>query len=97
MQKAIINLYQIQELDERAKRKAIEEHRTFLLSILCRDDFISGDPEHDTEEELEKTLAAEYNYIMFNDEPIMESIEANEYLFDKNGEIINLQELELIA
>ncbi len=97
MQKAIIKLYEIQELGEKAKRKAIEEHRTFLLSVMCKDDFITGDPAYDTPEEVEKAFAAEYSYYLLNDTPIIENIEANEYLFYKSGDLANLAELDLIA
>ena len=84
-----IKLFQFNELLEEAKRKAIEEHRNFLLSIMLKEDFISGDPEYDTEDELEKTYNAEYDYVLFNDEPVIESIECNEYYFFYDGELAN--------
>lgn len=82
-----INIYSLDELNEKARNRAIEEHRKFLLSIMCPEDFISGCPEYDTPEELEKAYNSEYEYYLKNDEPIIESIEANEYMFFSNGEI----------
>lgn len=86
-----INLYELSELSEKAQARAIEEHRYFMLSDMAPEDFISGDPEYDTPEELQKTYEAEYNYILFNDDPVIESIDCNEYLFFKNGEIANIR------
>lgn len=85
MKKATINLYEFHELNETAKRTAIEDHRNFMLSTMEADDFISGDPEYDTPEKLEETYNSEYEYINENDEPVIESIEANEYLFFYDG------------
>ncbi len=82
-----IKLYSFSELSEKAKRKAIEAHREFELSIMGRDDFISGVAEYDTLEELQKTYEAQYNYYLMNDEPIIENIEANDYLFFENGKL----------
>ena len=92
MKKAIIelNLYTINELDEKAKARAIEDHRQFELSIMQPEDFISGETEYDTPEELQKTYEAEYEYYLNNDEPIIENIEANEYLFFMNGELASV-------
>jgi hypothetical protein len=84
------NLYELHELDEQAREKAIEEHRRFMLEIMRPDDFISGDPEYDTPEELQKTYEAEYDYILMNDDPVIESIEINEYLFFEDGELANV-------
>lgn len=82
-----INIYNFDELNDKAKNRAVDDHRNFLLSIMCPNDFISGDPEYDTPEELEKTYQSEYEYYLMNDEPIIESIEINEYMFYSNGEI----------
>ena len=82
-----IKLYSFSELSEKAKRKAIEAHREFMLSLMAPDDFISGIAEYDTPEELQKTYEAEYNYYLFDDKPIVENIEANDYLFFENGEL----------
>jgi len=82
-----IKLYSFSELNEKAKRKAIEAHREFMLSIMAPDDFITGIAEYDTPEELQKTYEAQYDYYLMNDEPIIENIEANDYLFFANGEI----------
>jgi mRNA-degrading endonuclease HigB of HigAB toxin-antitoxin module len=82
-----IKLYSFSELSEKAKRKAIEAHREFELSVMEPDDFISGIAEYDTPEELQKTYEAQYNYYLMNDEPIIENIEANDYLFFEDGEL----------
>ena len=84
-----IKLFQFNELLKEAKEKAIEKHRNFLLSVMSKEDFISGDPEYDTDEELEKTFNEEYDHILYNDEPVIESIEINEYYFFYDGELAN--------
>lgn len=85
MKTATINLYSFDELTDKAKEKALYDHRYFLLEIMTPEDFISGCEEYDTPEELQKTYEAEYDYYLMNDEPIQESIEANEYLFYYDG------------
>lgn len=81
-----INLYHFEELPETAKERAIMDHRGFLLSVLSPEDFISGDPAYDTPEKLEEAYRDEYDYYIENDEPIIDSIEANDYLFCYNGD-----------
>lgn len=87
MKTITINLYQFSELSETAKQKAIQRHRDFLLSVMQQTDFISGDEEYDTPEQLQKCYESEYEYTDSNDEPIIESIEANDYLFFADGEL----------
>lgn len=87
MKKVTINLYEFEELNEDAKQKAIQEHRNFLLSVMQPNDFISGDAEYDTPEQLQKVYISEYENTESNDEPIIENIEANEYLFFADGEL----------
>jgi mRNA-degrading endonuclease HigB of HigAB toxin-antitoxin module len=82
-----LNLYSFSELSNKAKQNAIEQHRIFELSVMQPETFISGDAEYDTPEELQKVYNAEYNYYSENDEPIIENIEANDYLFFGNGEL----------
>jgi mRNA-degrading endonuclease HigB of HigAB toxin-antitoxin module len=82
-----VNLYSFSELSAKAKKKAIEDHRSFELSIMQPNDFITGIAEYDTPEELQKTYEAQYNYYAMNDEPIIENIEANNYLFFANGKL----------
>jgi hypothetical protein len=89
MKKVTIILYSFDELNENAKKKAIESQREFELSVMRKEDFISGDPEYDTEKELRKAYNAQYAYYEQNDEPIIESIEANDYLFFSDGELAN--------
>jgi hypothetical protein len=95
--KKIIYVYKFEELEEHAKNKAIYEHRNFLLSIMTPNDFISGDPQYDTEEELQKAYESEYNYYLFEDEPIIESIECNDYNFTSDGELIGYNELSQLT
>ncbi len=82
-----IKLYPFSELSEKAKRKAIEDYREFELSIMRPENFITGIAEYDTPEELQKVYEAQYDYYAMNDEPIIEIIEANDYLFFENGEL----------
>ena len=82
-----VNLYTFAELSTNAQAKAIEEHRRFLLDDMRPEDFISGDSEHDTPESLEEQYNSEYFYVLENDEPVIESIEANDYLFYESGEM----------
>ncbi len=78
-----INLYEVDELQERAKQKALENIREFELSILSVSDFIGcGDPELDTPESM---YEEDYNDILLNDERVLEDIRANEYLFFDDG------------
>lgn len=51
-----INLYKLSELSGKAQAHAIEEHRYFMLSDMTPEDFISGNPEYDTAEELQKNI-----------------------------------------
>ena len=88
----MIKLYTLDELSEKARKKAIEEHRQFELSIMTPEDFITGDPEYDTEEEIQKAYDAEYDYYLFNDDPIIEDIEANGYYFYEDGKMANVTE-----
>lgn len=85
-----IKLYELDELGEKARARAIDEHRNFMLETMYPEDFKSGDPQYDTPEELEKAYNAEYDYISMNDEPVIESIECNEYLFFEDGELAHV-------
>ena len=89
----VIGVYKFDELEKYAKDNAIESHRQFLLSIMCPNDFISGCEEYDTPDELRKAYDSEYDYYLCNDEPIIESIEANDYSYYSNGEIVPYEEL----
>ena len=83
-----MNLYEFEELDERAQNKAIWDHRYFLLQTITVDDFIGcGDPEYgDTPESM---FDEEYDMILTDDEYVAESIIMNDYLFFSSGEIAN--------
>lgn len=82
-----IKLYEFEELSKEAKQRAIDEHRQFELEFMRAEDFISGEAEFDTEEQLQKTYEKQYDYYLENDEPIIENIKANEYLFFEDGEL----------
>ena len=84
-----INLYELDELSAKARERAIREHRDFMLSTMQPEDFISGDPEYDTPEQLSEQYDSEYDYVLFNDDPVVESIEINEYLFFADGAMAN--------
>lgn len=85
-----VTLFQFSELSEPAQRKAIEDHREFLLSIMRPEDFISGDPEYDTPVLLQKAYNAQFAYYCESDESITESIEANEYWFFTDGTLADV-------
>lgn len=80
-----IRLYSFQELKPAAQEKAIFEHRQFLVDTL-RPDFIDGVTDWNNPEKMEM-YHAEYEYLEENAAPIIENIEANEYLFFANGEM----------
>lgn len=82
-----VSVYPFDELSEKAKQNAIQQHREFLLATMQQEDFISGCAEYDTPEELQKSYDSEYDYYLMNDEPIIESITINEYLFFADGEL----------
>lgn len=80
-----IKLYSFNELTEKAKNKAIEDHRTFLLDTIVPD-YIDGVIDWKDPEKM-KMYHEEYDYILFNDEPVIESIEINDYYFFFDGTI----------
>ena len=81
------NLYELHELEEGARWNAIESHRRFLLDVMRPEDFISGYPEYDNPEQLQEAYDSEYAYYENCDDPIIESIESNEYLFFEDGKL----------
>ena len=90
MERVTITLYQFDELSEKAKQKAIFEHREFLLTTMQPEDFISGDPQYDTPVLLQKSYNAQFAYYCENDEPIVESIEINDYWFFHDGTLADV-------
>ena len=80
-----IHLYQLQELNENAKRRAIEDQRAFMLEVL-RPDYIDGVTDWTDPEKMEM-YRDEYEYILDNDDPVIESIEINEYIYFADGEM----------
>jgi len=89
MKTVSIHLFKFEELNEKAQEKAVSDHRYFLIDTMRPDDFISGDPEWDTPEKLFETYRAEYNYYLMHDEPIIDSIQANDYWFFHDGALAN--------
>ena len=87
MKSFTVNLCSFCELSHNAQKKAIEEHRKFILDNMCPEDFVSGDPQYDTEEALQEEYDNEYFYVLENDDYVIESIEANDYLFYESGEL----------
>ena len=85
-----INIFNFNELCLSSRERAINEHRQFLLYEMRLEDFISGDDKFDTEEELQKAYDSEYGYYEEDDEPIIESIEINEYYFYEDGKMANI-------
>ena len=77
MKTIVINLYQFAELNEAAKALAICEHGAFLLSIGQEVEQANGELETEYSDTIE-------------DAEVIESIEANEYLFFKNGEMASV-------
>lgn len=86
-----VNLYDIDELTGYAKEKAISDFRMSYLSDMSPSDFISGDPEYDTPEELHNAYDAECRYLEEHDAPIIELIHANQYLFYADGEAARVE------
>lgn len=86
MKKAIINLYSFDELNDKAKDKAVTLHRNFLMNDMIPEDFITGNEEWDTPELLQEAYDKQFEYLQ-DDEPVIESILANEYLFYSDGSL----------
>ena len=84
-----IHLYQFAELSDTAKVKAIMDHRVFMINTL-EPDYIDGVTDWNDPEKMQMYYD-ELDYLNENDEPIVESIEANEYLFFNNGALAHTQ------
>ena len=82
------NLCEFEELSEKAKQRAIMDHRDMLLRTMTVDDFIgAGDPEYgDTPESM---YDEEYDLVLTDDDYVAESIIINNYLFFETGEYAN--------
>jgi|SRR5690606_28645727 len=74
MKTVTINLYSFNELNENARKKAIEEHYCFMVSL---------PPEYEDENGEMKT---EENYDPSNEE-VIDNIELNDYLFYRDGNV----------
>lgn len=78
MKKVTINLYQFDELFEGAQGLVIERHREFMLRTTFPSDF-----------EYEGDFTATIEDLENNDEPIIENIRINDYLFYQTGVLAN--------
>ena len=74
MKQATINLYEFKELEEKAKEKAISQHEAFLLGEGQQVEGENGE------------LVTEYPDTIEQEE-VIDSIEANEYLFFFDGSL----------
>ena len=74
MQKVSINLYELSELNQEAKRRAIKEHKQFLIDMYQDNDY---------DESFNMTQSKYAKQLLKVD--IIESIEINEYLFFSDG------------
>lgn len=84
-----IHLYKFDELEDSAKRQAINSHRYFMIDTL-RPDYFDG-LENWNDPEKMKMYWEEVDYINENDEPVIESIQINDYYFFQNGHMCNCQ------
>ena len=74
MKKVTISLYEFRELNEKAKEKAISQHEAFLLDMGQQVEGENGE------------LVTEY-LDTIEQEEVIDSIEANEYLFFFDGSL----------
>lgn len=78
--KVEIELFELGELESKAMRKAIKEHRLFLLSKL------------EYNEKYQEEYEIIYNEVMYDDAYVIESIRINEYLFYSDGSLADTVE-----
>lgn len=83
-----IKLYRLEELPETSRRRAIEDHRSFMLNTLTPD-FIDGVTDWNDPEKMEM-YHNEYQYIEDHDEPVIENIDINDYFFFYDGDLANV-------
>lgn len=83
--KVNITLYHLFDLPAAARNRAVEDHRHFLLATL-QPDFIDGVTDWADPEKM-AMYRAEFDYIENNDDPVVESIEANDYWYFYDGTI----------
>ena len=81
MKKVTINVYELKELDKHIQNMLIDEHRDFLISIYSDDMF--DESFNMTRSKYAKTLTKS---------KIIKDIEANEYLYFKNGDLVQYVE-----
>jgi hypothetical protein len=73
MKQVTINLYSFSELNEKAKQTAINEHQTFMESLPVEYENEAGELEDVYEE--------------YDENAVIENIEANEYIFFEDGKL----------
>lgn len=73
MKNVTINLYSFEELNEKARQKAISEHQSFL----------DGQPEQYENEDGEMVE----EYVEHTEADAIENIEANEYIYFEDGKL----------
>lgn len=78
-----IKIYSFSELSDAAKKKAVDEHRHFLLNELWGEYAELSNHGDENDEEYDE----QYAYISSNDEYVIENIEANEYYFYFDGSL----------
>lgn len=74
MKQVTINLYQFSELNKDAQQKAINEHKIFLLQL--------GEESENEDGEMITEYPEDYE-----DDYVIENIEANDYIFFEDGEL----------
>lgn len=72
--KVEIDLFELEELESKAKEYAIREHRLFLLDTI----------------EVDEHYQENYNAIEYDDAYVSDNIILNEYLFYYNGDIADV-------
>lgn len=85
MTELTIKLYSFHELSKNSQQKAIADHRLFLINTL-QPDYFDGVTDWNDPRKMEMYYS-EMDYLNENEDPIVESITINDYLFFANGEI----------
>lgn len=82
-----IKLYSFSELTGTARVKALEDHRKFILETLDPNDYKELSKNSDPYVSANRLYEEDYEYNLINDDPIIKSIECNEYLFFEDGSL----------
>ena len=76
MKQVTINLYSFSELNEKARQRAINEHQSFMTN--------EGQEYEDDNGEMQ------IDYPEWEEDDVIENIEANEYVFFEDGELASV-------